>query len=159
MTVVSTIAPKRPGRAVARRCVCGVQIKSTRPTNAAKLLSGTERRVCRHLRRATTALGAYEIQSALRIRYPNTVYRALEKLQGFGFVHRLESRNAFIACDDPSEIHSPGFIVCKECGKVEEFPMSSGLSLLESLAQARQFTIEKTTIELIGRCRRCSQDS
>jgi Fur family zinc uptake transcriptional regulator len=149
MTVVSTIAPKRPGRAVARRCVCGVQIKSTRPTNAAKLLSG----------RATTALGAYEIQSALRIRYPNTVYRALEKLQGFGFVHRLESRNAFIACDDPSEIHNPGFIVCKECGKVEEFPMSSGLSLLESLAQARQFTIEKTTIELIGRCRRCSQDS
>jgi len=105
---------------------------------------------------ATKALGAYEIGNALGIRHPTTVYRALEKLQGLGYVHRLESQNAFIACDGPGEVHNPGFIVCRECGEVEELAMSPVLPILQSLARDRKFMVEKTTIELIGRCDRCS---
>jgi Fur family zinc uptake transcriptional regulator len=127
------------------------------PTKIAKSLSGTEQKICRHLVRETKALGAYEIQKALGIRHPNTVYRALEKLQDLGFVHRLESENAFIACDGPGEIHNPGFLVCRDCGEVEEFPTSSVQPILQSVARDRRFLMEKTTIELIGRCSRCSQ--
>jgi Fur family zinc uptake transcriptional regulator len=130
-------------------------MKST-STKIVKPLNGIEKKICRHLVRATKALGAYEIQSALGIRHANTVYRALEKLQDLGFVHRLESENAFIACDGPDEIHNPGFIVCRECGEVEEFVTSSVQPILQSLARDRRYMIEKTTIELIGRCCRCS---
>jgi len=130
-------------------------MKST-STQIAKSLNGTEQKICKHLVRAAKALGAYEIQNALGIRHPNTVYRALEKLQDLGFVHRLESENAFIACGGPGKIHNPGFIVCRECGEVEEFATSSMQPILQSLARDRRYMIDKTTIELIGRCYRCS---
>lgn len=155
MTVVSTCAPKQLHGANCAGLTYRVLMKSTL-TKVAKSLSGTEQKICRHLARATRALGAYEIQNALGIRHPNTVYRALGKLQGLGFVHRLKSRNAFIACDGPGEIHNPGFFVCRECGEVEEFPTLPVQPILQSLARDRRYIIEKTTIELIGRCCRCS---
>ena len=130
-------------------------MKSMTISKVPSSLNDTERKVCRHLLHATRALGAYEIGNALGIRHPATVYRALAKLQGLGYVHRLESQNAFIGCDGPSEVHNPGFIVCRECGEVEELAMSPVLPTLQSLARDRKFMVEKTTIELIGRCNRC----
>src|ERR1700755_1026355 len=47
-------------------------------------------------------IGAYELLDALepaRGRVPpTTVYRALDFLLAHGFVHRIESKNAFVAC-------------------------------------------------------------
>jgi Fur family zinc uptake transcriptional regulator len=122
-----------------------------------KSLNDTEHQVVRHLQRTTKLLSAYDIQNALRIRYPNTVYRALERLSRLGLVHRIESKNAFIACADSTRSHSPGFIVCTECGAVQEFRVEALMPVLQSEAADRQFTIEKTTIELIGRCSKCTR--
>ena len=121
----------------------------------AELLNATEHRVIRYLKRVPRPLSAYEIQNALGIRHPNTVYRALQRLLEFGLVHRIETRNAFIACDDPEERHKPGFIVCNNCGLVEEFDSHSVFPVLQAEAAKRKFLIEKSTIELLGRCSHC----
>ena len=54
------------------------------------------------LRGAGKPLGAYEILDQVRdqgFRAPLQVYRALQKLMELRLVHRIESRNAFVACD------------------------------------------------------------
>jgi Fur family zinc uptake transcriptional regulator len=122
-----------------------------------KLLNDTERLVVRHLKRTTKLMGAYDIQNALRIRYPNTVYRALERLSQLGLVHRVESKNAFIACVDSNRSHRPGFIICADCGAVREFCVEPLLPLLQSEAADRKYEIETTTIELVGRCNDCAR--
>lgn len=119
------------------------------------ILNKTETQVVRCLKRATKPFGAYEIQNALGIRHPITVYRALERLARLGFVHRLESQNAFIACHNPNKTHYAGFIVCRDCGTVIEIGTEAALSTLRMQARARNFEIEKSTIELIGRCSKC----
>ena len=52
---------------------------------------------------------------------PITVYRALEFLRENGLVHRIESRNAFVAC---VHNHAAGdlvvFLICERCGAVGE---------------------------------------
>lgn len=74
----------------------------------------------------TGSAGAYALLDRLRaqgLRAPAQVYRALDKLIEYGLVHRLESLNAFIACDRP-HAHEHGvvaFAICDGCGSVDEF--------------------------------------
>jgi Fur family zinc uptake transcriptional regulator len=119
------------------------------------MLNDTDRRVVRHLKGRTKPLSAYDIKNALQIRYPPTVYRALDKLLQLGLVHRIESANAFVACVKSEHSHSPGFIVCAECGATQEFAVEALLPILQSEAAERHFSMEKTTIELVGRCSNC----
>ena len=70
-------------------------------------------------------LGAYEIMERLAPAGPRpapiTVYRALEFLCGNGFVHRIESRNAYLACARPHAAGDLiGFLLCERCGTVGE---------------------------------------
>ena len=60
--------------------------------------------VYRVLRSAQGPMTAYEILDAVRpqgISAPPTVYRALNRLMREGLAHRVESKNAYVACSDP----------------------------------------------------------
>jgi Fur family zinc uptake transcriptional regulator len=131
-------------------------MSATSGAKVAYLLNATDDRIRRHLQSATKPLGAYDIKHALRIRHAVTVYRSLERLIGFGLVHRLETRQAFIACDGSGSAHSPGFLICDECHGVEEIDLKAVLSLLRSRALYRKFKVEKPTVELVGRCFHCA---
>ena len=52
---------------------------------------------------------AYDLLDQLRERHgnaaPPTVYRALDFLLENGFIHKLESINAFVSCHHPAEAH------------------------------------------------------
>lgn len=120
------------------------------------LLSVTEDRVIRCLKQSSKLLSAYEIQNALGIAHPNTVYRALQRLLQLGLVHRVESRNAFIACDAPKRNRDPGFMVCAMCSTVKEFDTRGIMPILRSEAAKRRFSIDKAAIELVGRCHSCA---
>src|SRR5690606_40431507 len=57
-------------------------------------------------------LGAYDLAEALtrqdeRRVAPITIYRALDFLLEQGFVHKLETKNAFVACPPPLEPGEP----------------------------------------------------
>ena len=63
------------------------------------------------------------------IKAPLQVYRALDKLVEIGKIHKIESRNAFIACHNSScqVSKATAFSICEICEKVTEIS-SAGLS-------------------------------
>ena len=105
-------------------------------------------------------LSAYDILDALRaegLRAPLQVYRALDKLVERGLAHRLESLNAFVACAD-EHCHRAGliaFAICSQCGKVDEFADATIEDRLGDWAGAKGFKVERTTMEIRGRCQNC----
>ena len=61
------------------------------------------------------------------IKAPLQVYRALDKLVEIGKIHKIESRNAFIACQNSScqVSKATAFSICESCEKVTEINNSS----------------------------------
>lgn len=105
-------------------------------------------------------LSAYDILDRLRdagLRAPLQVYRALDKLVERGLAHRLESISAFVACAD-TLCHRKGliaFAICSDCGKVDEFADSLIEERLGGWAGAQNFKVERTTMEIRGKCGAC----
>ena len=106
-------------------------------------------------------LSAYDILDRLRgdgLRAPLQVYRALDKLVERGLAHRLESLNAFVACAD-EHCHRKGliaFAICESCGKVDEFADPVIEERLGAWAQGTGFKVERTTMEIRGKCGACA---
>ncbi len=108
-------------------------------------------------------LTAYAILDELRaegFKAPLQVYRALEKLQELGLVHRLESLNAFVACRHPgcASHETAAFAICETCGHVSEFAPDGAMEHLQAWAQGEEFKLSKATIELRGTCKTCHSD-
>jgi Fur family transcriptional regulator, zinc uptake regulator len=108
-------------------------------------------------------LGAYEIIERLAPGRPRpapiTIYRALEFLRENGLVHRIESRNAFIACVHG---HAAGdlvvFLICERCGRVGEAASAEVAATLRSAARAAGFLPKSPVIEISGMCGYCRAD-
>ena len=114
------------------------------------------------LNHAPAPLSAYDILDQLRsegLRAPLQVYRALDKLVERGLAHRLESLNAFVACAD-EHCHRKGliaFAICESCGKVDEFADEVIEERLGGWAQKTGFKVERTTMEIRGKCAECAK--
>lgn len=112
------------------------------------------------LNQSDSPLSAYDILDRLRgdgLRAPLQVYRALDKLVERGLAHRLESLNAFVACAD-EHCHRKGliaFAICEGCGKVDEFADAVIEERLGAWAGVQGFKVERTTMEIRGRCAEC----
>lgn len=111
---------------------------------------------------AASPMTAYQILDALRadgLNAPLQVYRALDKLVHYGLVHRLESINAFVACQqhDCHDTRRVAFAICDECGDVREFPVASVSKHLEHWAKSEDFELVSTVLEIRGRCSRCAK--
>lgn len=110
---------------------------------------------------AKAPLSAYTLLDELRdegFRAPLQVYRALEKLIEFGIVHRVETLNAFVACNETNCTNSKtiAFTICETCGDVTELVDSALTSCLKKLAKAQGFQAKQSTIELRGLCKACA---
>jgi Fur family zinc uptake transcriptional regulator len=115
------------------------------------------RRVLELLLRAGTPNKAYDLIGAYhgagRPVSPTTVYRSLEFLERMGFVHRLESINAYIACPMERRGHAAAFLICECCGRAEEF--EPDLKSERTAAMSAGFKIKRVTLEAQGVCRNC----
>ena len=105
--------------------------------------------------------GAYDILERFdwqgRRPAPAQIYRALAFLETMGLVHRIASRNAYVACSGQGEGHGTVFLVCEECGVVAE-PSASGLGrTVHELAGTSGFELRSHTLEVMGRCPECVQ--
>lgn len=86
---------------------------------------------------------------------PPTVYRSLEFLLSEGLIHQLTSINAYVPCCHPRAQHTAAFLICDQCQRVQE---CSSLPVQEMMSFAEQdvgFTVERSVIELSGRCQVC----
>jgi Fur family transcriptional regulator, zinc uptake regulator len=123
-------------------------------------LSPNEQAVLGVLRQHHKPLSAYDILDQLhgtKIRAAVQVYRSTEKLTELGFIHRLESLNAFVACDCAHAKSSPGFMLCTCCGDVREF--DAGKSVTAAKSEAKGFRIETPNVELRGLCSQCQVEN
>jgi Fur family transcriptional regulator, zinc uptake regulator len=105
-------------------------------------------------------VGAYDLLAALEPQRgrvpPTTVYRALEFLVEHGFVHRIESKNAFFACCDVGRPHQGQFLICDGCGETIEIPGGGELAeRLSSSAPAHGCEVHHQVVELSGLCAAC----
>ena len=122
----------------------------------------TQRRcVLEILASAAAPQSAYDILAELRRRWPGaappTVYRALEFLQGQGLVHRLATLQAYVTCDHPDRPHDGQFLICSDCGRVEELEDAAVESSLEHAAEAAGFSPAGEVVEVTGHCCQCQR--
>ena len=111
------------------------------------------------LRRQAKPLSAYEILARLNRRdgklAPPTVYRALASLIEQGRVHRIESINAFVACQSVGHAQASVLSICDECGAVGEHLDADILRNLTALTERSGFHPSHLVIEVHGRCTDC----
>ena len=88
---------------------------------------------------------------------PPTVYRALSFLEQMGLIHRIESLNAFVACETRNEKHTAGFLLCDCCGQSVEIA-SPNVSDIQVSAGKAGFSLNHITLEARGLCAACQQD-
>jgi len=125
-------------------------------------LTPIRRQVLKALLGSHKPLGAYEIIERMagknRRPAPITVYRALDFLRENGLVHRIESRNAFVAC---GHNHSGGdlvvFLICERCGAVGEGPGGAVAGALKAASRAAGFAPKNPLIEIAGICSHCRE--
>lgn len=87
---------------------------------------------------------------------PVTIYRTLDFLRAQGFIHRLESLNAFIACPSAHRPDEPVvFMICEACGGVDEAAPAPVLTALKVAADQQGFTPARSVIEMTGLCSHC----
>uniref|UniRef100_A5WBV2 Putative ferric uptake regulator, Fur family n=1 Tax=Psychrobacter sp. (strain PRwf-1) TaxID=349106 RepID=A5WBV2_PSYWF len=113
-------------------------------------------------------LGAYDLIQSLqdsraqdqankaKMVAPPTIYRTLEFLLEFGFIHQLTSLNAFVPCCHPRDEHNAVFLLCNDCQRVQE---CSGMPVQEISSYVKQqvgFEVKQSVMELKGLCHTCS---
>ena len=125
----------------------------------ARKLTRNQQLVLDCLRREGRAMTAYELLDDLRnagLRAPVQVYRALEALGKEERVHRIETLNAFVACNHLDHTETAAFAICDDCRQIWEFtlPAEAGLT---AVADSKGFHTRQVTVELHGRCANCTE--
>jgi Fur family zinc uptake transcriptional regulator len=121
-------------------------------------LTPIRRKVLEALAASHKPLGAYDIMEIVGGPRPApiTIYRALDFLIAHGLVHRIASRNAFLACINN---HSSGalvaFLICESCGTVGEAPGAAIGQSLNAAARSAGFTPKMSVVEIAGMCAHC----
>ena len=86
---------------------------------------------------------------------PPLVYRALEFWTAHGFIHRIESLNAYTACTHPGCGHECQIFICSQCGRVSEICQEEVSTQVRCAASALGFEVDHLRIEASGRCPDC----
>ena len=91
------------------------------------------------------------------IKAPLQVYRALDKLVEIGKIHKIESRNAFIACQNSSckISKATAFSICESCEKVSEISNSKLSKYLSNFVDKSGMEYSKYNLEFFGLCKKC----
>lgn len=134
------------------------------PAESGRMTPGRQR-VLDLLTREGRPVGAYELIDLLGVETgrrpaPISVYRALDFLVEAGRVHRLASRNAFLACGHAHDAHQPvAFLICDSCGQVAERTSDALARDVGDLTRAAGFKARAQIIEIAGRCSDCGDPS
>ena len=123
-------------------------------------LTKNQRIVLDLLQNSGEPLKAYFILDSLKkegLNSPLQVYRALDKLVELGKIHKIESRNAFIACQNSScQISkATAFSICESCEQVSEISNTKLSKYLSNFADEAGMKYNKYNLEFFGLCKKC----
>ena len=126
----------------------------------AEKLTNNQQTVLDLLEKSKEPLKAYAILYGIQkkgIKAPTQVYRALEKLIEVGKVHKIESKNSYIACNNSncSAQSSTSFLICEECDKVVELEKTNLTTYFSKLSEKFDFKYTEHNLEIYGLCNIC----
>ncbi len=95
------------------------------------------------------------------IKSPLQVYRALDKLIEIGKVHKIESRNSYVACkhEGCNAKTSTSFLICENCDKVTELVGDNLVNYFSKNAIKNKFHYIRHTLEIYGLCKNCKSNN
>lgn len=124
-------------------------------------LTELRERVLRLVAEEGKPIKAYDLLERMRDQQgpvaPPTVYRALDFLLEGGFIHKLQSINAFVGCHHPHTQHQVPFLICDRCQDAIELEDEQISALLNQRARALGFQPAGQTLEVHGLCARCRE--
>ena len=91
------------------------------------------------------------------IKAPPQVYRALDKLVEIGKIHKIESKNAFVACrnSDCEISKATAFSICESCEVVDEISDVKLSKYLSSFNHKKGMKFKRFNLEFFGLCQNC----
>ena len=112
------------------------------------------------INKSSEPLKAYTILFSVQkkgIKAPPQVYRALDKLVQTGKIHKIESKNAFVACRNTNceTSKATAFSICESCEKVEELNDLKLSKYLSSYSDKTGMKYKKYNLEFFGLCKKC----
>ena len=123
-------------------------------------LTKNQKTVLNVLEKSSEPLKAYTILYDIQkkgIKSPLQVYRALDKLIEIGKVHKIESRNSYVACkhEGCNAKTSTSFLICENCDKVTELTGNKLFSYFSKQSEKNNFHYKKHSLEIYGLCESC----
>jgi Fur family zinc uptake transcriptional regulator len=109
---------------------------------------------------ADKPLAAYDLVNLLgsqeRRLAPITIYRALDFLIAQGLVHRLASRNAYIASSSTSGgRRTTAFLICEACGDANAIVSPDVADTVLKVLQEQRYQSRTRILEITGPCAHC----
>jgi Fur family zinc uptake transcriptional regulator len=125
-------------------------------------LTSNQQTVLDLLEHSKEPLKAYAILFDIQkkgIKSPLQVYRALDKLMEIGKVHKIESKNSYIACNNAncSSTTSTSFLICEECDQVVELKKNNLSTYFTKQSEKADFKYAKHNLEIHGACKNCKK--
>ena len=103
-------------------------------------------------------LKAYSILDSLKkegLKSPLQVYRALDKLVELGKIHKIESQNSFIVCNNSNCARNTAFTICNICGDVKEVKNNNLFEGVSALAKKNRLDVSRYNLEFYVTCSGC----
>jgi Fur family zinc uptake transcriptional regulator len=127
-------------------------------------LTPLRRQILAILAQAPAPLGAYAIIEELSREQrksvaPPTVYRTLEFFLENGFLHKIESRNAYAPCEHLGHDHHGILLICGRCGRTDEIENPRFDKLLQETAAKAGFAARRQVVEVEGLCQNCGREA
>ena len=121
-------------------------------------LTKNQRIVLNLLQDSGEPLKAYFILDSLKkegLISPLQVYRALDKLVELGKIHKVESLNSFIICNNSNCASNTAFTICERCGKVKEIKNNNLTEGVNELVRENKLNITRYNLEFYVVCKSC----
>ena len=121
-------------------------------------LTKNQRIVLNLLQDSGEPLKAYFILDSLKkegLNSPLQVYRALDKLVELGKIHKVESLNSFIICNNSNCASNTAFTICERCGKVKEIKNNNLTEGVNELVRENKLNITRYNLEFYVVCNTC----
>ena len=121
-------------------------------------LTKNQRIVLDLLQNSGEPLKAYFILDSLKkegLNSPLQVYRALDKLVELGKIHKVESLNSFIICNNSNCASNTAFTICERCGKVKEIKNNNLTEGVNELVRENKLNITRYNLEFYVVCNTC----
>jgi len=123
-------------------------------------LSKNQQIVLDIIKKAKGPLKAYSILFNVQkkgINAPQQIYRALDKLIEMGKIHKIESKNAFVACknSDCEISKATAFSICESCEVVDEISDAKLSKYLSGFNRKKGMKFKRFNLEFFGICKKC----